>query len=217
MSDLSIVIGNRNYSSWSLRAWLALAHTGAPFEEVMIPLSRPETKEAILRNSPAGKVPVLRHGDLTVWDSLAICEYLAEVFPEAGLWPAAADARAVARAVSAEMHSGFVALRSNMPMNVRASLRGKGRAPGVDADIARIVEIWETCRRRFGGGGAFLFGSFSVADAMFAPVISRFKTYDVALSDVCRAYADAVLALPAMQAWAAAARDEPYTIEEEEI
>ena len=217
MSDLSIVIGNRNYSSWSLRAWLALDHTGAPFEAVMIPLSRPETKGAILRNSPAGKVPVLRHGDLTVWDSLAICEYLAEVFPEAGLWPAAADARAVARAVSAEMHSGFVALRSNMPMNVRASLAGRGHTPDVDADIARIVEIWETCRRRFGGEGAFLFGSFSVADAMFAPVVSRFKTYDVDLSEECRAYADAVLALPAMQAWAVAARDEPYTIEEEEI
>jgi glutathione S-transferase len=217
MSTLTLVIGNRNYSSWSLRAWLALKHAGATFDEIMIPLSRPDTGDAIRAHSPAGKVPVLRHGALTVWDSLAICEYLAETFPAAGLWPDGAEARAVARAASAEMHSGFQALRSHMPMNVRKLLPGKGRAPGVDIDLARIGVLWESCRERFGGGGDFLFGAFSAADAMFAPVVSRCRTYDVALSDVCQAYTDAVSNLPAMREWAAAAAAEPHAIEEEEL
>ena len=217
MTTLTLIIGNKNYSSWSLRAWLALRHAGVVFDEVMIPLSRADTAEAIRIHSPAGKVPVFRDGALMVWDSLAICEYLAEKHPAAGLWPDAADARAVARSVSAEMHSGFPALRSHMPMNVRKLLPGKGRAPGVEADLGRIGGIWESCRERFGGGGDFLFGSFSIADAMFAPVVSRCRTYDVALSDICRAYADAVLNLPAMGEWAEAAAAEPHTVEEEEI
>ena len=217
MSTLTLIIGNKNYSSWSLRAWLALKWTGEPFEEVVIPLSRPETAAAIRSHSGAGKVPVLKDGDLAVWDSLAICEYLAEKFPNAALWPAASGARAVARSASAEMHSGFTRLRSQMPMNVRAKLPGKGLGPGVAEDIARIAGLWESCLERFGSDGGFLGGAFSVADCMFAPVVSRFCTYGVALSEPCQAYADRVWNLAAMQEWAAAARDEPFTIAEEEL
>jgi glutathione S-transferase len=166
--------------------------------------------------SPSGLVPVLEDGPMRVWDSLAIAEYLAERFPEEHLWPDERGARAVARAVSAEMHSGFAALRSHMTMNVRADLRGKGRGPGVDGDIERVLAIWSDCRARFGAGGDFLFGRFSVADAMYAPVVSRFRTYGVTLSGVAREYADAIWALPAMQDWVAAAHAEPWTIEEYE-
>ena len=217
MSRLTLVIGNKNYSSWSLRAWLALRKTGADFEELLIPLSRPETEAAIKLHSPAGRVPVLKVGDLAIWDSLAIAEYLAERFPEAGLWPADAEERALARSVCAEMHSGFPALRGGMPMNVRARLPGKGRSPEVGADIARVQEIWETCRSRVGEDGLFLFGDFTLADAFYAPVVSRFRTYGVALGDVCRRYVEAVWAWPDLQDWAAAASKEPYTIAEEEI
>jgi len=217
MTGLVLVIGNRNYSSWSLRAWLALRHAGAAFEEVRIPLDTPTTREEILEHSPAGKVPVLHDGGLTVWESLAICEYLAERFPEAKLWPEGREARAIARAVSAEMHAGFARLRNAMPMNCRAPLAGKGRAPGVDADIARITAIWRDCRTRFGAGGPFLFGAFTNADAMYAPVVSRFVTYAVALDETCQAYVAAVSALPAMKSWVAAARVEPERIEGEEV
>lgn len=211
MSALTLVIGNKNYSSWSMRPWLALAQTGAAFDEIVIPLNRPETATSIAAHSPSGKVPVLRDGALTVWESLAIIEYLAERFPQAGLWPAAADARAIARAVSAEMHAGFQALRMHMPMNIRAALPGRGRADGVEADIARITAIWRDCRSHFGGDGAFLFGAFSAADAMFAPVVTRFQTYAVDLDPVSRAYADAVLAWPIVGAWCKAAADEPWS------
>jgi len=210
MSTRTLIIANKNYSSWSLRAGLVLMRTGLDFEEVVIPLDIPETKAAIAAHSPSGKVPVLRENGLTVWESLAICEYLAETAPEAGLWPADAGARAVARTVSAEMHAGFAALRSNMPMNIRGHFPGHGRAPGVDADIARIAAIWTFCRERFGKGGDLLFGGFSIADAMFAPVVSRFRTYGVELPEPCRAYGEAVWALPEMQAWAAAAAAEPW-------
>lgn len=211
MSTLTLIIGNKNYSSWSLRAGLALMRTGLAFEEVIIPLGTPETEGAIAAHSPSGKVPVLRDGGRTVWESLAICEYLAEKAPAAGLWPADAEARAVARTVSAEMHAGFENLRTHMPMNVRGRFPGKGRAAGVDGDIARIAAIWASCRERYGAGGDLLFGGFTIADAMFAPVVSRFRTYAVDLPEPGRAYCDAVWALPEMQAWAAAARDEPWT------
>ncbi len=217
MGKLTIVIGNKNYSSWSLRAWIALAATGAEFDEIRIPLDRPDTRARILEHSPAGKVPVLRDGALVVWESLAICEYLAERFPDAGLWPDGDGARAHARAVACEMHAGFAALRNGMPMNCRAALPGKGHSPEVDADIARIAKIWRDCRENFGAGGGFLFGRFTVADAMFAPVASRFTTYAVDLDPVSQAYVDAVLALPAMQAWYEAARAEPERIEREEL
>jgi glutathione S-transferase len=208
MSQLTLVVGTKNYSSWSLRPYLALAHTGQPFEEVVVPLGEPDTPRQILQHSPSGRVPLLKHGALAIWDSLAICEYLAETFPEARLWPQAREARAVARAVTAEMHSSFQALRQHMNMNIRARKPGQGRAPGVAEDIARIQAVWNDCRARFGQGGPFLFGHFTIADAFYAPVATRFVTYDVALDPVCAAYRDAVLALPSFQKWAEAAKHE---------
>lgn len=214
MSELTLVIANKTYSSWSLRPWLALKHVGAAFDEVVIPLRQPETAAKIAQWSPAGKVPVLRHGDVTIWESIAILEYLAELFPDANLWPADPAARAHARTISAEMHAGFTALRSNMPMYLRRHLPGRGRTPEVEKDIARITAIWRDCRKRFGSVGPFLFGAFSNADAMYTPVVTRFETYEVTLDGVCRAYADALLALPAMRSWSAEAAVEPWTIAE---
>lgn len=216
MAALTLVIANKAYSSWSLRAWLALKLTGAAFAEVVIPLDRPETAAAIAHHTPSGKVPVLRDGPLAVWDSLAIVEYLAERFPEAGLWPEPSDARAHARSVCAEMHAGFQALRQNMPMNVRVAKPGRGRTPEVALDIARIQDLWRDCRARHGAGGPFLFGRFSAADAFYAPVVTRFITYAVALDPVSQAYADAILAWPAIAEWTAAARAEPWVIEKYE-
>lgn len=212
MANITLIIANKTYSSWSLRAWLALKRTGAAFEEIVIPLDRPDTAEAINRHSPSGKVPALRHGDLVLWESSAIVEYCAESFPEAGLWPDDRKARAVARAVSAEMHAGFGNLRQHMPMNLRRRVPDRSRPPAVAADIARIQEIWRTIRGRFGVEGPFLFGSFSAADAMFAPVCTRFVTYGVPLDETAAAYVEAVMAWPDMQAWTAAALAEPWTI-----
>ena len=195
-----LVVGNKNYSSWSLRPWLAMKVLKLPFEEKRIPLYGPGSKEEILKYSPSGKVPCLIDGTTRVWDSLAILEYLAEKHPQ--LWPADAAARATARAISAEMHSGFPNLRTHMSMNVRKRYPGKGRTKDVEAEIARIVAIWSACRK------PFLFGEFGAADAMYAPVVLRFRTYEVALPAACRAYADAVLALPAMREWIAAAERE---------
>jgi glutathione S-transferase len=177
-----------------------------------VPLDRSDTKDRILAASPSGRVPVLRHGALTVWDSLAIGEYLAERYPRVGLWPKEAGARAVARAVTAEMHAGFAALRDHMPMDLRARHPGYGRGPGVAQDIARVVAIWEDCRARFGQGGDYLFGGFTLADAAFAPVATRFATYEVALEGTAAAYRDAVLTWPALEEWSAAARVEPWVI-----
>ena len=211
MADLTLVIGNKNYSSWSLRPWLAMRAAGIAFEEVVIPLYQAESKAALLAHSPAGKVPVLRHGDRVVWDSLAIIEYLAETLA-AGLWPENPAARALARAVSAEMHAGFAALRAAMPMNLRDQPSRPAGSDAVAADIERVTAIWRDCRTRFGAGAPFLFGAFSAADAMYAPVVTRFRTYGVALDPTCRAYADAVLALPAFLEWQRAARQEPWVI-----
>lgn len=214
MADLVIVIGNKNYSSWSLRPWLALKATGEPFEEVMVTLRQPETKAKILAHSPAGKVPVLKHGDLLLWESLAICEYLAEAFPYVGLWPSDVRARAVARAVSTEMHAGFMGLRRDLPMDIHSKSRPSGAASEeAKADIARVQQVWQDCRGRFGDiegeeGGPFLFGRFSVADCMYAPVATRFRTYGVKLDPVSAAYVDAIYAHPAMQDWIAAAKGE---------
>jgi len=208
---ITLYIGNKNYSSWSLRAWLALRLTGTPFREEVFDLAAPDIREAIRRRSPTGRVPALEDGDVRVWDSLAIGEYLAEKFPQAGLWPADSSARATARSVVAEMHSGFLDLRRHMPMNVRRSSPGKGRGPGVEADIERIRSSWRDCRERFGAGGDFLFGACSLADCFYAPVVTRFVTYAVELDPVCRAYRDAVLALPAMREWRSAAERETAT------
>jgi len=217
MPKCAMVIGNKNYSSWSLRAWLVLKRTGVKFDEILVSLMRPETRADILVHSPSGKVPLLRYGDDRVWDSLAIAEYLAERFPAAGLWPADAGARAVARSVTAEMHAGFMALRRALPMNLRAHLAGRRWADDVEADIARIQEIWTTCRQRYGAGGPFLFGGFTIADAFYAPVVGRFHTYDVPLSTPCQAFADAVWQAPDMRAWVAAAAAEPQAIAEYEV
>jgi glutathione S-transferase len=209
MSELTLIVGSKNYSSWSLRPYLALAHTGQPFQEVVIALDQPDTAANIAKYSPSGRVPALLHGTLSIWDSLAICEYLAETFPQARLWPQEREARAVARAVVAEMHSGFSNLRQNMTMDIRARKPGQGRAPGVAEDIARIQALWNDCRARFGQGGPFLFGHFSIADAFYAPVVTRFVTYEVELDAVSRAYRDTVLELPALKTWTEAALKEP--------
>jgi glutathione S-transferase len=212
MAEFTIVLGNKNYSSWSLRPWLVLKRTGAPFDEIVIPLSTAETGSRIRVHSPSGRVPVLKHNDFVVWESLAIGEYLAELFPAARLWPADRRARAHARAISHEIHAGFAALRTHMPMNVRASFPGKGMTPEVKADIDRIVALWTEARARFGTSGELLFGHFTIADAMYAPVVTRFRTYGVALPATAQAYADAVWALPEMQVWVAAAKAEKEAI-----
>lgn len=212
MGQLTLIIANRNYSSWSMRAWLALEATGAEFDEVVVPLGQPDTREQILRWSPSGRLPALRDGDAVIWDSLAICEHLVERFPEAGLWPEDRKARAAARSVTAEMHSSFMALRSHMPMNLRASRAGAGRGPGVDDDIRRVLEIWAGCRADFGANGELLFGSFTVADAFYAPVVSRFLTYGVAPEGAAGAYMTSLWNLPSVRSWADAARAEPWSV-----
>jgi len=218
MADFTLYIGNKNYSSWSLRGWLMTKASGIGFEEVMIRLSQPNTKTEVLRHSPSGRVPALVHGKTNVWESLAIGEYLAELFPAAKLWPDDRAARAAARSVSTEMHAGFSALRTHFPMNVRSSFPNRTSTPEVQADIDRITAIWHDCRTRFGKGGPFLFGSaFSNADAMYAPVVSRFRTYKVALEAGAQGYCDAVWSWAPMQEWAAAAKKEPWVIEDSEF
>ncbi len=214
---LTLVIGNKNYSSWSMRPWLALKKSGVAFEEVVIALDRPETRAEIFKHSPSGFVPTLKDDELTIWESLAICEYLAERFPDTGLWPKDPSARAIARSVSSEMHAGFSALRNNMPMNCRGDAPGKGRAPGVQEDINRISAIWRDCRARFGSNGPYLFGGFSIADAMYAPVVSRFVTYQVDLDADAKAYVNTMWADPAVAAWVEGARREPWVIEKSEL
>ena len=188
-----------------------------PFEEKLIPLYDDDWKANIARVSPSARVPVLTDGDLTIWETMAILEYLAERHPDKGLWPQDPAARSTARSITNEMHAGFMALRSNMPMNIRKSHPGKGMGKEVAEDIARIEKIWANCRTRFGAGGDFLFGKFSIADAMFAPVVSRFTTYAVALSTVSAAYRDSVQALPEMIEWSDASRVEAWTVPHAEI
>ncbi|MBY4896653.1 glutathione S-transferase family protein [Cupriavidus sp. AU9028] len=215
---MKLVIGNKNYSSWSLRPWIALTHAGIPFEEANLRLFTDSFDRDVAVYSASGKVPVLVDGDVRVWDSLAIVEYLAERFPEHRLWPADPVARAYARSICAEMHSGFANLRSQMPMNIVAMLPGLGWNRAVQRDIDRIAAIWTDARQRYGQDGPFLFGQFSNADAFYAPVVSRFATYGVHLPEPAKAYADFILALPAMQQWIEGARkerdfvvaDEPY-------
>ena len=213
MADLKIVVGNKNYSSWSLRGWLAVELTGLPYEEQVIPLDRPETAAALRAASPSARVPALRHGATVVWDSLAICEYAAELAPERALWPRSAAARAVARAVSAEMHAGFSDLRRDMPMDMRAHRPEEGHSASALRDIAQIVRLWTECRETHGAGGAFLFGDFGLADCMFAPVASRFVTYGVELGGEAARYRDAVMDWPAVRAWRTAAEAEPWVID----
>jgi glutathione S-transferase len=215
MSDLTLVIGNKNYSSWSLRAWILLKHLELEFRERLIRLDTPTSKDEIETYGPSGRVPVLLDGELRVWDSLAICEYVAELTGRG--WPRDARARAVARSVCAEMHSGFANLRLEWPMNARARNRRTVITPGLEADIDRVDEIWNDCRGRFGAAGPWLFGEYSVADAMYAPVVLRFNTYGARVSETARWYMAAALEDAALQSWVAAAKAEPWTIERDEV
>jgi len=217
MADFTLVIGNKNYSSWSLRGWLMARIAGIEFEEIVIPLDLPETQPAIRKHSPSGRLPVLLHRGLAVWESLAIGEYLNDLKPEVGLWPAAAAARAHARSISCEILAGFAELRTHMPMNIRASYPGKGLTSAVRADIERITGLWRDCRKRFAGAApkddGFLFGGFSAADAMYAPVVTRLRTYGVTVDSDADAYCKAVLAQPAMKEWIDEAKNEPWLIQ----
>jgi len=209
---LTLVLGNKNYSSWSLRPYLALAHHKIPFEEIVIPLYEGDYKRAILKHSPAGKVPALVDGTIAVWESLAILDYLADKFPKLALWPAGLAARAHARAISAEMHAGFAGLRQACPMNLKRVPRPIVMPAEVTADVERIMQIWNDTRARFGKGGTFLFGGFSAADCMYAPVATRIRSYSIPVDLVSSAYVDAIHALPAFVAWREAGLKEPWTM-----
>jgi glutathione S-transferase len=213
---LRLVIANKAYSSWSLRPWILLAHFKIPFEEIVIPLDRPDTRERILRYAPTGKCPSLQDGAISMWESLAIVEYVAEKYPDKTIWPRGRAARAHARSLSSEMHAGFQALRQHCPTNFRRPVRKIALTEEVEADIARIEAAWAQARKSFGGAGPFLFGRFTAADAMFAPVVNRFQTYDVAVSKTTRDYMDAVMALPAWKAWIRDAEAEQWRIEKYE-
>lgn len=206
---LHLVIGSKNYSSWSLRPWLALAHHQITFEEIFIPLDQPDTHSRILRHSPAGKVPVLIDGDAKVWESIAILAHLGERFPEFGLWPKDFAARAHARSIASEMHSGFAKLRIHCPMNLRRKKK-IALTPEVEADMQRIAALWNEARSKYGKGGDFLFGAFSAADCMYAPVATRIRSYEIPVDPVSAAYVDAIYALPAFRKWYDAAMTESW-------
>jgi glutathione S-transferase len=214
---VKLIIGNKNYSSWSLRPWIALKVAGIAFEEEVISLDAKDFKARVSKISGTGKVPALADGNVHVWESLAILEYLAEKYPSAPLWPADPAARALGRAIASEMHAGFVPLRRHLPMNMRRPVVPRQLTPEAQANVRRIEAIWTDCRMRYGMDGAFLFGSFSAADAMYAPVVSRFHTYAVELGALARAYMDAVMALPAWGEWRAAALAEPWVLPEDEV
>jgi glutathione S-transferase len=217
VSKLQLIIGNKNYSSWSLRPWMAMTMAGIPFRETVIPLDTPETAGLIAEHSRAGRVPVLHHGRHSVWESLAIMEYLAELFPEKHLWPKAVTARAIARSVSNEMHADFGALRNACPMNLRRQQKPVPLGEQAMKDVARIEHIWRDCRARFGKGGKFLFGRFSIADAMYAPVVTRFDTYLVTVADDTRAYMDTIMNTEAFLSWREAALKESWIVPSDEV
>jgi glutathione S-transferase len=214
---LRLVIGNKNYSSWSMRPWIAMKVAGIPFEEEVISLDAADFKSRVGRISGTGKVPALADGTVQVWESLAILEYLAERYPDARLWPADPAARATARAVAAEMHAGFVPLRRHLPMNMARPMIRRELPAEVQANVRRIDALWTDCRTRHGADGAFLFGAFGAADGMYAPVVARFHTYAVEVGAVARAYMEAVMALPAWREWRTAALAEPWVLAEDEV
>jgi len=215
VNDLLLTIGNRNYSSWSLRPWILMKHLGLAFDERLMPLDTPEFARDIAAASPTKRVPILKHGALLVWDSLAICEYVSDLAGRG--WPPDRAARAVARSVCAEMHAGFSILRSQWPMNARAEGRHTAPNPERTAEIARIEELWSDCRQRFGAGGPWLFGEYSVADAMYAPVVLRFRTYGARLGAPAATYVATALADAYLREWIDAARAESWVIESSEI
>ena len=217
MSKSILVIGNKNYSSWSLRGWLAAKHAGLDFEEVNIDLYTPTSKAELLKHSPTGMVPFLKHADTGVWDSMAIIEYCARLAPSKFWWPEDNAAFAYARAIAAEMHSGFFALRSHVPMNLRANFSGLALSPEVEADVRRIEDLWTEARQIFGDGGDFLFGDYSAADMMYAPVVHRFNSYGIEVNPACRTYMDAVLAHPDIREWASEASSETAIIVSGEV
>jgi glutathione S-transferase len=214
---LKLIIGNKNYSSWSFRPWIAMKVAGIAFEEEVISLEASDFKARVGKVSGTGKVPALVDGNVHVWESLAILEYLAEKYPHAHLWPADPAARALARAIAAEMHAGFGPLRRHLPMNMWRPVTPRQLTPEVETNVRRIEAIWTDCRRGYGGDGGFLFGGFGAADAMYAPVVSRFHTYGVEVGATARAYMDAVMALPAWSEWRAAALAEPWVLAEDEV
>lgn len=215
---LTLAIGNKNYSSWSMRPWMALKGAGIAFDEVVIPLyTDAADKQRILNFTRSGKVPALVDGDITIWDSLAIIEYVAERFPDARVWPQDVAARAHARSISAEMHSGFMPLRNECGMNIHRPVRSKPLSNDAKDNIARIQQIWTECRAKYGGQGPYLFGAFTGADAMYAPVIHRFRTYDIEVTPPVRAYMATMLANAAFQEWTQAALAETLIIEKFEI
>lgn len=216
MMALTLIIGNKNYSSWSLRPWIAMKVAGIAFEEKVVPLYEPGSREQILQYSPAGKVPVLVDGDQRIWESLAILEYLAEKFPKQKFWPDNARARAHARIVATEMHAGFQPLRKSCPMNLWLPVKSRPQSEEVMANVRRIEFLWADCRARFGQGGPFLFGAFGAADAMYAPVVARLHSYGLTVSDATRNYMDAVMALPAWAEWRTAALRESWILKDDE-
>jgi glutathione S-transferase len=216
MTELTLVIGNKNYSSWSMRPWVLMKQLGIDFDEVTLKFHTTEWDAQIERWSPSRLVPVLWRGNQSVWDTLAIMETLHEWFPDRNVWPRDGEARAFARSACAEMHSGFRDLRTHMPMNIRASHPGKGRRPEVDANVQRIQKLWSEARRRFGAGGDFLFGEFSAADAMYAPVVMRFKTYDVPLAAEAARYCEAMRASKGVKLWIEGALAEKEFVAEDE-
>jgi glutathione S-transferase len=214
---LKLIIGNKNYSSWSFRPWIAMKVAGIRFDEELVSLDAPDFKSRLTAVSGTGKVPTLIDGEVRVWESLAILEYLAERFPQARLWPSDAAARAHARAISSEMHAGFQALRKACPMNMWRPVIKRDFPADVMANVARIDAMWSDCRERYGHGGAFLFGAFGAADAMYAPVVARFHTYAIEVSAKTKTYMDAVMALPAWSEWTATAVKEPWVLAEDEV
>jgi glutathione S-transferase len=207
---LTLIIGSKNYSSWSLRPWLALAHHGISFDEVLIPNGQPEFRPRIASYGAGRTVPILIDGGQKIWETIAILEYLAEKFPHTKLWPADPAARAHARVISAEMHSGFMALRQHCSFNLRRKRARATHAPEIDADVARICTIWRETRERFGAGGDFLFGAFGAADCMYAPVAGRIVSYELKVDQVASAYVAAISALPAYRRWYDAAMVETW-------
>lgn len=213
---MKLVIANKLYSSWSMRPWLVLRASGIPFQELVIPLRTPETKDLISRVSPSGKVPVLVDGDALIWESLAIIEYLSEKFPQLAIWPKDVFARAQARSVANEMHGGFLPIRQALPMNLGKRFRTPDLSDDAKASVARIEQLWHETKSEFGSRGDFLFGAFSAADAMFAPVVTRFDTYQIPVASGTRAYMATMLNHPAVIEWKAAALAEPWTIDDYE-